>query len=107
MEFYDASSVSNLGTFVPANPMLVFANPPDDAPPNLAAANVLTIYPGDTIPVSGDWGSQAGIPVDTLYFAPGVYDLGQVPSSVNTGIYVVYSNQSIYLAGGAYVKGSL
>jgi hypothetical protein len=47
-----------------------------------------------------------GVPIDTLYFSPGVYDLGQVPSNVNTGIYQLHSHQHIYMAGGAYVKGA-
>lgn len=50
--------------------------------------------------------------MNTLYFSPGVYDLSEVtsnvtrPGYVNKGIYTLYSNQYVYLAGGAYVKGS-
>ena len=64
------------------------------------------LKPGDAIPVPGSWGARDGVAVDTLYFSAGIYDLGQVSSSVNTGIYVLHSNQSIYAAGGAYIKGA-
>jgi len=106
VEFYDAAAAPDFATWVPANPILIFANPIETDVPSATAANVLVLKPGDTIPVAGSWGTQGGIAVNTLYFMPGVYDLRQVPSSVNRGIYVLHSNQSIYLAGGAYVMGA-
>ncbi len=106
VEFYDAASHPDFSTWVPANPLLIFANPIELDVPDPASRNVKVVAPGDTIPVSGAWGLQAGVPVDTLYFTPGIYDLGKVPSSANTGIYVLHSNQSIYVAGGAYIKGA-
>ena len=106
VEFYDAAANPDFSTWVPQNPLLIFANPPEREAPNPKARHVRVLHPGDPIPVSGDWGTQDGVAVDTLYFMPGVYDLGLVASPVNPGIYVLHSNQTIYLAGGAYVKGA-
>ena len=106
VEFYDAASPPDFGTWVPENPLLIFANPVEAYAPNPAAKNVLVLHPGETIPASGAWGSQDGAPVNTLYFSPGVYDLASVSSAVGDGIYVLHSNQTVYIAGGAYVKGA-
>jgi hypothetical protein len=106
VEFYDAATSPQFATWVPPNPLLIFANPMQNEVPRADASNVMVLKPGQPIPPSGSWGTRNGVPVDTLYFSPGVYDLGQVPSSVNTGIYVLHSNQHIYLAGGAYVEGA-
>jgi hypothetical protein len=106
VEFYDAGTPPDFATWVPPNPLLIFANPIEKGVPRPDRGNVLVLRPGQPIPPSGAWGTRDGVAVDTLYFSPGVYDLGQVPSSVNTGIYVLHSNQHIYLAGGAYVKGA-
>lgn len=106
VEFYDAGAPPNFATWVPPNPLLIFANPIEKDAPRADGRNVLPLRPGQPIPPSGGWGTRDGVAVDTLYFSPGVYDLGQVPSGVNTGIYVLHSNQHIYLAGGAYVKGA-
>lgn len=106
VEFYDAATSPNFATWVPPTPLLIFANPIERQVPRVDSPNVLLLRPGQPIPPSGDWNTQHGVAVDTLYFSPGVYDLGQVLSSVNTGIYVLHSNQHIYLAGGAYVKGA-
>lgn len=106
VEFYDAASPPDFGTWVPENPLLIFANPLEAYAPNPAAKNVLVLHPGETIPASGSWGSRDGITVNTLYFSPGVYDLASVSSAVGDGIYVLHSNQTVYLAGGAYVKGA-
>ena len=106
VEFYDAAASPDFATWVPPNPLLIFANPIEKEAPRVDDRSVLVLKPGQPIPPSGGWGTRKGVAVDTLYFSPGVYDLGQVPSSVNTGIYVLHSNQHIYLAGGAYVKGA-
>ena len=112
VEFYDAATDPNPPTAVPDNPLLVFANPVENWVPNTTANNVLVLRPGQKIPSPGAWGTKNGTAVNTLYFSPGVYDLSQVtsnatrPGYVNKGIYTLYSNQYIYLAGGAYVKGS-
>jgi hypothetical protein len=106
VEFYDAATSPEFATWVPPNPLLIFANPIEEDAPHVDRKNVLVLTPGHAIPVSGDWGTRDGMAIDTLYFSPGVYDLGQVVSSVNTGIYVLHSDQHIYIAGGAYVKGA-
>ena len=85
---------TNLG-----NPMLVFANPIDSTDPDPTAANVLAVAPGLSVP-SGAGQPQLGAAQDTLYFGPGVYDLGLNPLTIA-------SNQTVYLADGAYVKGFL
>lgn len=106
VEFYDAAAKPDFSTWVPENPLLIFANPIEADTPDPVAKNVRVVTPADAIPVSGEWGTQDGVPVDTLYFSPGVYDLSNVASSVNPGIYVLHSNQSVFIAGGAYVKGA-
>ena len=106
VEFYDAAASPDFATWVPPHPLLIFANPIERDTPRPGARNVLVLRPGQPIPPSGAWGTRDGVAIDTLYFSPGVYDLGQVPSGVNTGIYVLHSNQHIYIAGGAYVEGA-
>jgi hypothetical protein len=106
VEFYDAATPPDFATWVPPNPLLIFANPMEEDAPRADRSNVLVLAPGQAIPASGAWGTRDGVAVDTLYFSPGVYDLDQVPSNVNTGIYVLRSNQHVYIAGGAYVKGA-
>ena len=82
-----------------SNPMLVFANPIETSVPDPAAANVLSVAPGLSVP-SGASLPQLGAAQDTLYFGPGVYDLGLTPLTIG-------SSQTVYLAGGAYLKGFL
>ncbi len=79
------------------NPMLVFANPIETNIPNPLAANVLRVAPGLSIP-SGGALPQLSDFQDTLYFGPGIYDLGLTPLTI-------YSNHTVYLAAGAHVKG--
>jgi hypothetical protein len=81
------------------NPMLVFANPIETNIPSPTAANVLSVQPGVSV-TSGGSPLQLASGQDTFYFGPGIYDLGLVPLTIS-------SNQSIYLAAGAYVKGFL
>jgi len=82
-----------------SNPMLVFANPVETAAPNAGAANVQAVTPGLSVPAGASQPQLSGSQ-NTLYFAPGVYDLGLTPLSIA-------SNETVYLAGGAYVKGFL
>lgn len=81
------------------NPMLVFANPIATNAPNPLAANVFRVAPGLSVP-SGEALPQLSGFQNTLYFGPGVYDLGFTPLTID-------SNQTVYLAAGAYVKGFL
>jgi len=79
------------------NPMLVFANPLETKPPNPKNADVLAIRPGLSVP-SGETAPQPSGLQNTIYFAPGIYDLGLTP-------FTIASNETVYLAAGAYVKG--
>lgn len=91
VDFYDDATDPN-DSAIPLNPMLIFANGmPKDAP-NPKGSNVIYLTPGQPIPASIPSGS-------ILYFSPGVYDLGSAS-------YPLGSNQGIYIAGGAYVKGA-
>jgi hypothetical protein len=106
VEFYDAASAPDFATWVPSYPLLIFADPIERDAPRSNDKRVLVLHAGEPIPRAGSWGERDGVPIDTLYFSPGVYDLSLVPSSVNTGIYLLHSHQHIYMAGGAYVKGA-
>jgi hypothetical protein len=79
------------------NPMLVFANPMEDNRPDPTDAKVLSVRPGLSVR-SGDTVPQPNDLQDTIYFAPGIYDLGLTP-------FTIASNETVYLAAGAYVKG--
>ena len=70
--------------------MSVFANAPLDDEPSPTGTGVLAIDPGDPVPETGPW--------TTLYFMPGVHDIGKG--------FKVYSNKNYYIAGGAVVKGT-
>ena len=73
--------------------MLIFANAPAKDVPNPKSPNVIYLTPSSPIPSSIPDG-------DILYFSPGVYDLG-------TTSYPLGSNQGLYIAGGAYLKGAV
>lgn len=79
------------------NPMLVFANPLEHHVPHPGAADVAVVKPGLSVP-SGDDVPQPSVAQDVLYFGPGIYDLGFEPLTI-------LSNEEVYLAAGAYVKG--
>ena len=81
------------------NPMLVFANPIETNAPNPFAGNVSRVAPGLSVPSGGAIPQLSGSQ-NTLYFGPGVYDLGLTPLTID-------SEQTVYLAAGAYVKGFL
>jgi hypothetical protein len=81
------------------NPMLVFANPMEDRRPNPADSNVLSVRPGLSVR-SGEAVPRLRGFQDTIYFGPGIYDLGLTPLTIA-------SNERVYLAAGAYVKGFL
>lgn len=79
------------------NPMLVFANPFEDRRPDPKDSQVLLVRPGLSVP-SGESVPQLNSSQHTLYFGPGIYDLGLTPVTVG-------SEEKVYLAAGAYVKG--
>jgi len=79
------------------NPMLVFANPMEDKRPNPRDSNVLSVRPGLSVR-SGETVPRLSDRQDTICFGPGIYDLGLTPLTVP-------SNERVYLAAGAYVKG--
>jgi hypothetical protein len=91
VDFYDQAS-DPFDEVIPPNPMLIFANAPVLNVPNPKSPSVIYLTPSSSIPAS----IPAG---DILYFSPGVYDLG-------TTSYPLGSNQGVYIAGGAYVKGA-
>lgn len=79
------------------NPMLVFANPMEADAPRPSETDVLRVAPGLSVP-TGEAMPQLKAFQSTLFFGPGVYDLGPTPVTVA-------ANQTVYIAGGAYVKG--
>ena len=70
--------------------MSVFANAPLDDEPSPTGTGVYAVEPGTTPPTTGTW--------TTLYFKPGVHDIGEE--------FPLYSNKDYYIAGGAVVKGT-
>jgi hypothetical protein len=82
-----------------ANPMLVFANPMERDAPNPMSSNVSRAMPGLSVPEGGII-PQLDASQNTLYFGPGIYDLGLTPLTI------AY-DETVYLAAGAYVKGFL
>jgi hypothetical protein len=79
------------------NPMLVFANPIEDRRPNPTDHNVLSVRAGLSVR-SGETVPRLSGFQDIIYFGPGIYDLGMTP-------FTIASNERVYLAAGAYVKG--
>ncbi|MHC5055301.1 MAG: glycoside hydrolase family protein [Planctomycetota bacterium] len=75
----------------PVHNMLVFANPVMEDRPRLGAPGVHAVRPGSEAPRDGDW--------RTLYFLPGVHDIGQV--------FPVRAGQTIYIPGDAVVHGTI
>ena len=76
------------------NPLFLFADAPEVGVPNKNAKGTLVIKPGDKISKLKNKSSKASC----IYFEPGVHNIG-------VG-FEVFSNQTIYLAGGAYVMGT-
>lgn len=70
--------------------MSVFANDPLENAPSPTGTGVYAVEPGTTPPTTGTW--------TTLYFKPGVHDIGKS--------FPVYANKDYYIAGGAVVKGT-
>ena len=75
----------------PVHTLSIFANPPLTGKPNPNDPGVLTVKPGETPPSDGPW--------TTLYFLPGVHDLGLA--------FPVHANRQYYIPGDALVYGTL
>lgn len=74
----------------PIHTISLFANPPLAGKPRLDSRGVRTVKPGERPPSDGDWG--------TLYFLPGVHDIGAA--------FPVNANRQYYIPGDAMVYGS-
>jgi len=75
----------------PIHTMSIFANPPLVGKPNPNDPGVLTVKPGETPPSEGSW--------TTLYFLPGVHDVGVA--------FPLHANRKYYIPGDAMVYGTL
>jgi hypothetical protein len=75
----------------PIHTISLFANPPLGGKPKPGDAGVLTVKPGERPPSDGDW--------TTLYFLPGVHDVGVA--------FPLRANRSYYIPGDAMVYGTL
>ena len=75
----------------PIHTISIFANPPVVGKPKPDDPGVLTVKPGETPPSDGPW--------TTLYFLPGVHDLGLA--------FPLRANRNYYLPGDAIVYGTL
>jgi hypothetical protein len=75
----------------PIHTISLFANPPLDDKPKPDDPGVLTVKPGETPPSDGPW--------STLYFLPGVHDVGLA--------FPLRGNRRYYIPGDAIVYGTL
>jgi hypothetical protein len=74
----------------PLHTISLFANPPLAGKPSPDGPGVRTVKPGEKAPADGDW--------KTLYFLPGVHDIGAG--------FPVSANRQYYIPGDAMVYGS-
>ena len=74
----------------PLHTISLFANPPLAGKPSPGSPGVRTVKPGEKPPTDGDW--------NTLYFLPGVHDIGAG--------FPVNANRQYYIPGDAMVYGS-
>jgi hypothetical protein len=75
----------------PIHTVSLFANPPVQGKPSPNDPGVLAVKPGEVPPSEGDW--------KTLYFLPGVHDVGVA--------FRVHANRQYYIPGDAIVYGTL
>ena len=75
----------------PIHTLTVFANAFLSSKPSLDDSGVHYVQPGEDAPSEGSW--------DTLYFLPGVHDVG--PS------FQLHTNRSYYIPGDAVVYGTM
>ena len=75
----------------PIHTISLFANPPLASKPTPDGSGVFTVKPGEQPPTAGDW--------TTLYFLPGIHDIGLA--------YPLRANCKYYIPGDAIVYGTL
>jgi hypothetical protein len=75
----------------PIHTISLFANPPFAGKPRPDGPGVRTVKPGEKPPADGDW--------STLYFLPGVHDIGAA--------FPLNASRQYYIPGDAMVYGSL
>lgn len=75
----------------PIHTLTIFANPILEDRPDPSGAGVFAVAPGDPVPSEGPW--------DTLYFLPGVHDIGLA--------FPLHANRSYYIPGNAIVHGTM
>ncbi len=75
----------------PIHTVTIFANPPIKDRPEPNDSSVFTVAPGEIPPSDGPW--------KTLYFLPGVHDLGIA--------FPLHANRNYYIPGNAIVYGTL
>lgn len=75
----------------PIHTVTIFANPVLEDRPVIDGAGVKTVAPGETPPHDGPW--------KTLYFLPGVHDIGVA--------FPVHADRNYYIPGDAIVYGTL
>ena len=75
----------------PIHTLTIFANPILDIKPSLTDPGVHLVIPGEEAPSEGSW--------HTLYFSPGVHDVG--------ASFCLHANKSYYIPGDAVVYGTM
>ena len=75
----------------PIHTLTIFANPFIDNKPSLEDAGVYAVQPGEEVPSQGPW--------HTLYFLPGIHDIGLS--------FPLHSNKTYYIPGDAVVYGTM
>ena len=78
-------------------PLFLFGNPPEKSVPDPSDPAVLTILPNEDYRKAVNRSRLKDYRV--IRFAPGYHDIGFY--------FPIYSNQTIYLAGGSYVAGTI
>ena len=75
----------------PIHTLTIFANPFINDKPSLEDKGVMAVAPGEEVPSEGPW--------HTLYFLPGVHDVGLS--------FPLHSNRSYYIPGDSLVYGTM
>lgn len=77
------------------NPLFLFADAPEVGIPDKMAPGTVIVKEGDDVRKMGEILKEA----QTVYFEPGVHQIGVA--------FEVFSNQTIYISGGAYLCGTI